>query len=147
MWINQSCFSLEFLSPNSLWKLFTFHGYKGIYSRVWDGMWKVTFQHNGVYWRVSLQLGWVASYQTRPDCIFCPIMIQLSWPFIFLHASHVCFILVSHQSRVSRESNHESPSCCTLLIKSSHSHTQFLHYSHLNTRFLNAELQVNLACT
>ena len=28
-WMSQSCFSLEFLSQNSLWKLFTFRGYKG----------------------------------------------------------------------------------------------------------------------
>ena len=31
--MNQSCFSLGFLSQNSLWKLFTFRGYKVIYSR------------------------------------------------------------------------------------------------------------------
>ena len=34
LWMNQSYFSLGFLSQNSLWKLFTFRGYKGIYSRV-----------------------------------------------------------------------------------------------------------------
>ena len=28
-------FSLRFLSQNSLWKLSTFRGYKGIYSRVY----------------------------------------------------------------------------------------------------------------
>ena len=32
--MSQSCFSLEFLSQNSLWRLSTFRGYKGIYSRV-----------------------------------------------------------------------------------------------------------------
>ena len=32
--MSQSCFSLGFLSQNSLWKLSTFCGYKGIYSRV-----------------------------------------------------------------------------------------------------------------
>ena len=34
LWMSQSCFSLEFLSQNALWKLSTFRGYKGIYSRV-----------------------------------------------------------------------------------------------------------------
>ena len=29
-------FSLGFLSQNSLWKLSTFRGYKGIYSRVYE---------------------------------------------------------------------------------------------------------------
>ena len=32
----QSCFSLGFLSQNSLGKLFTFRGYKGIYSGVYE---------------------------------------------------------------------------------------------------------------
>ena len=35
-WMSQSCFSLGFLSQNSLRKLFTFCGYKGIYSRVYE---------------------------------------------------------------------------------------------------------------
>ena len=34
LWMSQSYFSLGFLSQNSLWKLSTFRGYKGIYSRV-----------------------------------------------------------------------------------------------------------------
>ena len=29
-------FSLGFLSQNSLWNLSTFHGYKGIYSKVYE---------------------------------------------------------------------------------------------------------------
>ena len=32
--MSQSYFSLGFLSQNSLWKLSTFRGYKGIYSRL-----------------------------------------------------------------------------------------------------------------
>ena len=127
--MNQFCFSLGFLSQNSIWKLSTFRRYEGIYSKVWDGMWKVTFQQNRVYWRVTcdwktrMSCEFQSSYQTRLDCTFCPVVIQLSWLFIFLHDSHVCFILASHHSRVSRESSHESPSCCTLLIKSLHSFT------------------------
>ena len=53
LWMNQSYFSLGFLSQNSLWKLSTFHEYKGIYSKVWDGMWKDTFQQNRVHWIVT----------------------------------------------------------------------------------------------
>ena len=34
LWMSQSWFFLGFLSQNSLWKLSTFNGYKGIYSRV-----------------------------------------------------------------------------------------------------------------
>ena len=123
LWMNQSCFSLGFLFQNSLWKFSTFLGYKGIYSRLWDGMWKVPFQQNRVHWWVTHD--WdesrvlIASYQTTPNYTFCPVVIQLAWLFIFLHASHMRFILTSHHSRVSRE----SPSCCTLLIKSLHSLT------------------------
>ena len=36
LWVNQSYFSLGFLSQNSLWKLSTFRGYKDIYSRVYE---------------------------------------------------------------------------------------------------------------
>ena len=127
MWRNQSCFSLGFLSQNSLWKFSTFCGYKDIYSRVWDGMWKVIFQQNKIHWRVTYN--WdelrvpVASYQTRLDYAFCVVVIQLACLFIFLHASHMCFILTSYHSRVSRKSSCESPSCCTLWIKSLHSFT------------------------
>ena len=88
----------------------------------------------------------VASYQTKPDYTFFPVVIQLSWHFNFLHTSLVCFILASHHSRVS----HEFQSWVTFLLHTldqifTLSHTQPLHYSHLNTRFLNAELQANLA--
>ena len=93
------------------------------YELVLSWMWKVTFQQNMVHWRVTRDYDEsrvpVASYQTRPNCTFCPVMIQLAWLFIFLHASHMCFILASHHLWV----NHESPSCCTLLIKSLHSLT------------------------
>ena len=34
--MSQSCFSLRFLSQNFLWKLSTFHRYKGIYSGVYE---------------------------------------------------------------------------------------------------------------
>ena len=36
LWMSQSCFSLGFLIQNSLWKLSTFRGNKGIYSRVYE---------------------------------------------------------------------------------------------------------------
>ena len=65
----------------------------------------------------------IASYQTRLNYTFCSVLIQLSSLFIFLHASHMCFILASHHSRVNCKSSRESPSCYTPLIKSSHSLT------------------------
>ena len=145
MWINQSCcFSLKILSGNSLHfvgirvfivgyemecekLIFNKTGCTGASLRDWDESWVL-----------------VTSYQTRSNCTFCPVVIQLVWLFNFLHASHMCFILASHHSRVSREFHSWVTSCCTLLIKF-FTHTQPLHYSHLNTGFLNAALQVNLA--
>ena len=50
-------------------------------------------------------------------------MIQLSWPFNFLHTSHVCHILASHHSRVSREIQLRVATWCTQLINYSLSHT------------------------
>ena len=40
---------------------------------------------------------------TLPDYTFCPVVIQLSWPFNFLHAPHVWHILASHHLQASRE--------------------------------------------
>ena len=45
--MNQSCFSLGFLSQNSLWKLSTFRGYKGIYSSVYEKCEKSVFIQTG----------------------------------------------------------------------------------------------------
>ena len=42
-------FSLEFFSQNSLWKLSTFRGYKGIYSRVYEECERLVFI-NRVFW-------------------------------------------------------------------------------------------------
>ena len=94
------------------------------------------------------RLGWVASSNhqltERPDYTFCPIVIWLSWPFTFLHASHVWhFWLVTTRESIA-SSSRENALECTHLINSSHSHTQSLHYSHLNTGLLIAKLQTNL---
>ena len=41
-------FSLGFLSQNSLWKLSTFRGYKGIYSRVYEECEKSIITKQGI---------------------------------------------------------------------------------------------------
>ena len=46
--MSQSCFSLRFLSQNSLWKLSTFHGNKGIYSKVYEEYEKSVFIKQGI---------------------------------------------------------------------------------------------------
>ena len=54
LWTNQSCFSLGFLSQNSLWKLFTFRGYKGLYIVGWERNVKRQFFPNKVVCRLDL---------------------------------------------------------------------------------------------
>ena len=46
--MSQSYFSLGFLSQNSLWKLSTFRGYKGIYSRVYEECERSFFIEQGI---------------------------------------------------------------------------------------------------
>ena len=76
---------------------------------------------------------------------FCPIVLQLSWPFSFLHASHMWHFgkssIASHSQVLVAGMllNVHTLKIFTL------SHTQSLHDSHLNTGYLIAELQANLA--
>ena len=87
--MSQSWFSLGFLSQNSLWKLSTFRGYKGIYSRVREECEKSFFCKTGHSGDSVLRVGWVASKLPGQTINFCPVVLQLSWPFRFLHALHV----------------------------------------------------------
>ena len=141
LWMNQYCFSLGFLSQNSLWKLSTFRGYKGLYIVGWEGMQKVSFSQTGWSGDLASRLGWVASSSRELTAWlawdFCPVVQQLAWRFRFWHAWHVCIILVA----CSREPP-TSPSffAQTWVIL----HTLPLHDSHLNTGLLIAKIQTNL---
>ena len=90
LWMNQSCFSLGFLSQNSLWKLSFFRGYKGYLYYGENGMWRVRFFQN----RAGSWLDWVASSSREVTeqlvVLFCPVVLQLAWRFNFWHAWHVC---------------------------------------------------------
>ena len=145
--MNQSWFCLGFLSQNSLSKLSTFHGYKGIFSSVREECEKLVFckighSSNLVLWLVPVAC---SSHEiiNWPDCHFCPVVLQLSWPFNFLRALHMW-----HFGELPVTSHSQDPVMrilqCTHTWISSHSHTQPLHYSHLNTGYLIAKLQTNL---
>ena len=54
-------FSLEFFSQNSLWKLSTFHGYKGIYNSVCEKCEKLVFIQIGHSSDSALRVERVAS--------------------------------------------------------------------------------------
>ena len=147
--MNQSCFSLGFLFQNSLWKLYFICGYKGYL--YWDEkrMWNVRIHKTGVARSLTSRLDWAARSSREitvwPVVLFCPIVLQLAWLFTFRHAWHVCCIW---RLATASHPRGQAASLCFL----AHSWAIFtlsyslpLHQTHLNTRLLNAELQVNLA--
>ena len=147
--MSQSCFSLGFLSQNSLWKLSTIHRDKGIYSSVCKKCEKSVYIQTGhsvdSVSRVEQVTRLSRELTVWLDCIFCLVVLQLSWPFSSLHASHLCHcgdLPVTSQlwDLVARLlCMHTSWVFFTL------SHTQLLHNFHLNTGSLIAKIQANLA--
>ena len=94
--VNQSCFSLGFLSQNSLWKHSFICGYKGYLYWSEGGMWNVRIHKTGVARGLTSQLNWVArsirEITVWPVILFCSVVLQLSWLFTFWHTWHVCCI-------------------------------------------------------
>ena len=142
--MSQSCFSLGFLSQNSLWKLSTIHGYKG-YLYWWVfGMRKVSFSQTKLFGDLALRLDWVASLSheltTWTDWKFCLVVLQLMWLF----NSPACFTRVPPLPTCQLRDPVARPCWVhTLELFFILSYTLPLHDSHLNTRFLNAELIAN----
>ena len=132
LWMNQSYFSLGFLSQNSLWKLSEYRGYKGIYIVGWEGMWKVSFSQTRWSGDLTSQLDWVASLSCKlmawSTWDFCPVVQQLAWLFSSPACSARVLILAACQSRVTRESSRESLHPWTILSISSHS---LIHYPYM----------------
>ena len=105
-------------------------------------MWKVRFQTNKAFWRLDLATGTSCEFELRANCLTrlkvlsCSATagMTLQHP---IHASHMC---------------HSGDLPVTKPFLSAHiwvfftlSHTLPLHNSHLNTGYLIAKLQVNLA--
>ena len=120
--MSQSYFSLGFLSQISLWKLSTFRGYKGIYSRVYKECEELvttkqvilaTRPHN---WNKS-QANCLARLKVLSCSATTDVTLQLP-----LHASHVC-----HSGNLPTvRSSCKTFLKCTLLELSSHSLTHYL---------------------
>ena len=131
LWVNQSCFSLGLLSQNSLWKLSTFRGYKGLYIVGWER--RVSFSLIGWSGDLALQLDWVASSSREltalPAWDFCPTVQQLAWRFNFWHAWYMCTFWQLASYEPPARSNCESLLLCTILSISSHS---LIHYPYMN---------------
>ena len=149
LWMSQSCFSLGFLSQNSLWKLSTFRGYKGYLYWGENGMWRVRFFKTELAGSLDSRLDWVASSNREVTeqsvCTFCPVVLQLAWRFSFSACLARVQLLAACKPRATCEVQSRVPAT---LHKLEHfftlSHTLPLHDSHINTRLLIAKIQANL---
>ena len=121
--MSQYCFSLGFLSQNSLWKLSTLREYKGIYSMMYKESEESVSTKQGI-----LATKTSHEFELRANCLArlevlsysATIGIILQLP---LHSSHVCHSCDLPIPRSSRE----TPLNCTLLEISSHSLTHYLY--------------------
>ena len=141
----QSCFTLGFLSQNSLWKLSFICGYEGYLYWGEKRMWNVRFFKTGVARGLASRLDWVVRSSRpitkRPVVLFCPVVLQLAWRFNFWHAWHVCCFW-----RLAAASHpRDSVFLHTFEHSDTLSHSLPLQQTHLNTGLLIAEIQANLA--
>ena len=147
--MNQSCFTLGFLSQNSLWKLSFFCGYKGYL--YWDEkrMWNVRFFKTGVARGLTESRDPAArssrAITERSVVLFCPVVLQLTWHFNFWHAWHMCCFW-----RLTAATHPRDPAVRLCFLAHSWafntlSHSLPLQQTHLNTWLLIAEIQANLA--
>ena len=146
LWMNQSCFSLGFLSQNSLWKLSAFRGYKGLYIVGWERNAKSQFFLNRVVWRLGLTTGLSREFKPRANglaslgILSCSVIasMTLQLPSMLHMCASFGNLPVASHPRVST-SLHNLEHFFTLF------HLLPLHDSHLNTRLLIAKIQANLA--
>ena len=98
--MSQSCFSLGFLSQNSLQKLSTFRRYKGIYSSVYEECEKLVFIKQGIL--ATQPCDW---NESRANCLARLKVLSCSAPAIvnpqLSCVLHTCAILATYQSRTS----------------------------------------------
>ena len=147
--MSQSCISLEFLSPNSLWKLSTFRGYKGyLYWCVWNV--KGQFFLDKVVWRLGLTTRLSREFKSQVNCLANLGLLSCSATAgVSLQLLCMLYMCASFGDLpIATHSQDPVASPCkmhTFELFFTLSHTLPLHDSHLNTGFLNAELQANLA--
>ena len=107
LWMSQSCFSLGFLSQNSLWKLFIFCGYKGYLYWSEKGMQRVNFSITEWTGDLASRLDWVVSPSREltewPVWTFCHVVLQLAWRFSFFACFTRVHLLAACKPRATRE--------------------------------------------
>ena len=121
LWISQSYFSLGFLSQNSLSKLSTFRGYKGIYSRVYEECERLVFIKQGIL--ATQPRDWNESWANclaRLEVLSCsaPAIVTLQLPYML----HTC---ATFGDLPVMRSSHEALLECTHIEFSSHSLTRY----------------------
>ena len=149
LWMNQSYFSLGFLSQNSLWKLSTFHGYKGLYIVGWERNVKSQFFLNRVFWLLDLAIR--LSHKFKPlanslgslGLLSCNVTagMTLQLPRMLHTCANFGSLPVTSHPRVQPR---VSTSLHNLEYFFTLSHSLLLHDSHLNIGLLIAKIQVNL---
>ena len=145
--MNQSCFTLGFLSQNSLWKLSFIYGYKGYLYWGEKSVKRQVFQNRSGS-RLGLATWLSREIQSRDNrmasCTVCPVVLYLAWLFTFWHAWHVCYVWRLESASHPRE---QAASLCFLAHSwaiNTLSHSLPLQQTHLNTGLLNAEIQITL---
>ena len=146
--MSQSCFSLGFLSQKSLWKLPTIRRYKGYLYWCVFGKQKVKFVTNRVVWRLGHVTCLSRESELRANCLArlevlsysAPASMTLQLPCML----HTCTSF-GDLPAVSQLWDPIVRPCWVHILELffTLSHILPLHESHLNTGFLNAELQEN----
>ena len=115
LWMNQSCFTLGFLSQNSLWKLSFFCGYKGYLYWGEIERWRVRFFQN----RGGSRLDWVArsncEITERPVVLFLSCSAPASMTLQLLACLARVLLLAAWSRKSPARSSRESLFSCTLL--------------------------------
>ena len=124
LWMNQSCFSLGFLSQKSLWKLSTFRGYKGLYIVGWERNVKSQFFLNRVVWRLDLVTRLSREFKLQANSMASLGLLSCSannWhdSLAPLHAPYVC--------QLWRLASRESPASPTVSLYNLAQFWAFLH--------------------
>ena len=153
MWrlgMSQSCFSLRFLSQNSLWKLFTFRRYKGLYIVGWERNAKSQFFPNRLIWRLGLATGLSRKFKSRANGLASLGLLSYSATAGITLQLLACLarvqLLATCKPRATCEIQSRVPaSLHNLQHFFTLSHTLPLPKSHLNTGLLLAKIQANLA--
>ena len=128
--MSQSCFFLGFLSQNSLWKLSTICGYKGIYTGVF-GMRKVRFVTNRAVWRLGLATGMSREFESQANCLVkLEVLSYSALAGMTLQLPYMLHTFASFGDSPVTRSNCEALLECTLLSFSSHSFTHYPYMIH-----------------